>query len=210
MLKLKSTDSQKIYWSSDFHIQHLNLYKGTSQWTDKSGCRDFNTPQEGWEVIRDNVNRLVRPCDIILNLGDIIFGDKSKLPQYLREINCKNWLYVKGNHCDWLDKQENLHYKCQFTLGCYDFKEVSINGVIFILSHYAMRTWRNQGKGAIQTFGHSHNTLPDDPTLLSMDVGCDVDLFDHEKYTPFSFSEIMHIMSKYKQPKCLDHHIREN
>ena len=101
---------------------------------------------------------------------------------------------------------KNRHYQELFNLGFYDFKELTINGRLFILSHYAMRTWREQHRKSIQCYAHSHGSLPDDPKLLSLDVGCDTCLFGHEKYHPYSSIEIVDIMTKYKQHCFQDHH----
>ncbi len=196
-----------VFLTSDWHIQHKNLCKGTSQWGgDLSGCRDFNSPEEMWEVIRDNTNKLVKKDDILINQGDIIFGDKTKLPQFLSEINCKNILYIFGNHCDWMKTEKYGYYQEYFALGCADYRELVINGRLCICSHYAHRTWRDQGKKSIHTYGHSHSSLPDDPNALSIDVGVDTHLFDHPIYTPYSHKELFHIMDNLKQWKKLDHH----
>ena len=74
--------------------------------------------------------------------------------------------------------------------------------------HYAMRTWNRQHKGAWQLYGHSHNNLPELPTLMSMDVGIDA----HD-YRPISFDEVkkhmeakMKFADKNKLKVTEDHH----
>lgn len=206
MFKFKN---QRVWWTSDWHRNHLNLCRGTSAWADKNKCRPFNTLEEMWSPIRDNVNRLVMPEDILVNQGDLLFGDKSLLPQLLDEINCKNWIYIYGNHCDWLRK--NLEFQKLFKYGCHDYVEIAVGKRLLISSHYAFRTWKNQHKGSIMLFGHSHNSLPDDPNALAIDVGVDVDKWGHEKYTPFSDTEIFNIVDKMKSYKDVgDHHQLDN
>lgn len=48
-----------------------------------------------------------------------------------------------------------------------------------------MRTWHKQHKGAIQLYGHSHGMLPEDPNLLSMDIGV-----DSQDFAPVDFESV--------------------
>ena len=57
------------------------------------------------------------------------------------------------------------------------------------LCHYAMRTWRNSCYNSYQLYGHSHGMLPDEPHLLSMDVGVDC----HNFY-PVSIEQVIQKM----------------
>lgn len=209
MLNLDKLGFENIWVTSDWHVNHKNLCAGISTWTDKSGCRDFTNLEDMWAVIRDNTNRLVGPKDLIINLGDLLFGEKFKLPDVLAEITCKNWLYIFGNHCDWLQTPKYKHLQRHFSLGCFDYLEVVINKRLFVLSHYLYRTWRDQAKGSIQLGGHSHASHPDDLNLLSIDVGVDTTLFGHEKYCPYSISELLWIMDTQKTFQgTKDHHKR--
>ena len=63
-----------------------------------------------------------------------------------------------------------------------------------------MRTWQFQSHEAWQLYGHSHSNLPDDPNLLSLDVGVDC-----WGYGPVSMDQIRSAMSK-KTFKPVDHH----
>lgn len=206
MLRFKN---QKIFISADWHQAHLNICQGTSKWPDTEKCRPFVNPDEMWEKIRNNTNRLVGQDDILINLGDVIFGDKTKLPEMLSEINCKNNLLCKGNHDDWLEKPQNQHYKNLFNLGVYDYLEVIINHQWFVFNHYAQLVWNGSHKGTIMCHGHSHNSLKYPKELQNtkiIDVGVDVDLYDHEPWTPFSIPEILSIMDKKINLTGLDHH----
>jgi len=68
------------------------------------------------------------------------------------------------------------------------------------LCHYAMKVWNKAHHGAWQLFGHSHNTLPDDPNALQLDVG--VDSWD---FFPVTVEQIHDRMAK-KTFKPVDHH----
>ena len=54
-----------------------------------------------------------------------------------------------------------------------------------VLSHYAMRIWDRSHFGTWHLFGHSHGSMPDDPTSRSLDVGVDV-----WNYRPVSYEQI--------------------
>ena len=50
--------------------------------------------------------------------------------------------------------------------------EVEADGTALVLCHYAFRTWRGMGRGAINLHGHSHGRLR--PMPRQFDVGVDV------------------------------------
>ena len=203
MLKIRD---QKVWILSDIHAQHKNLCRGTSTWTDKSGCRDFSCPEEMWEVIRDNLNKKVQSSHLIIHEGDFIFGKKDNLPKLLREVNCPNWIHLFGNHDDWMKQDKNRHFLTYFNRGCHNYLEVVILNRLFILNHYRQLIWRDQHEGSIHCYGHSHGTSPDDLNSLSIDTGCETKLFNHEQYTPYEDIEIISIMDKYKKFTRIDHH----
>jgi len=63
-----------------------------------------------------------------------------------------------------------------------------------------MRVWNKSHHGALNLYGHSHGSLPDDPHALAIDVGVDC-----HNFTPISFEQVKKIMSK-KTFKPIDHH----
>jgi calcineurin-like phosphoesterase family protein len=83
------------------------------------------------------------------------------------------------------------------------YKEVTLNGKVFILSHYGHRVWHGSHKGWIHLYGHSHDSLP--PYGKSHDVGVDTALRLFGTPRPFSVTDILDIMNK--QPlEFPDHH----
>jgi len=52
------------------------------------------------------------------------------------------------------------------------YMELQVDGTALVLCHYAFRTWRGMGKGAINLHGHSHGRLR--PQTRQVDVGVDV------------------------------------
>ncbi len=62
---------------------------------------------------------------------------------------------------------------------------------LVILFHYALRVWNASHWGSYHLYGHSHGSLPDDPTARSFDIGVDC----HEYY-PLSYNEVKQIMQQ--------------
>lgn len=148
------------------------------------------------EALIDNWNKVVGPEDNIYHLGDFSL---ARPDPYLFRLK-GHISYIFGNH----DKQmrrlaadgplfDNLAF-----FG--ELAEITIEGQSIVLCHYAMRTWSRSHYGAWQLYGHSHNSLPDDPGARAIDVGVDA-----RNYTPISFEEIKKIMEK-KVFKPIDHH----
>lgn len=150
-----------------------------------------------------NWNSIIQPNDNVYHLGDLAFLKAEKIPNLLCRLN-GTIHFIFGNHDKELRKVQSskLHStiadKIKF-LG--DYKEITVNNQYIVLCHYAMRTWNRQHHGSWQLYGHSHGTLPDDPNLLSIDVGVDC-----HNYFPISFEDIQRIMKK-KTWKPIDHHV---
>ncbi len=53
----------------------------------------------------------------------------------------------------------------------HDYVELTDNGLLCILCHYALRTWNKMGKGSLDLHGHSHAMLK--PLTRQFDVGVD-------------------------------------
>jgi len=205
MLKIKTLPGQQVFFTSDYHEKHINLCRGTSNWPDKTGCRDFDTLEQMSDAVVAGHNKLVKPNDIVFNLGDIIFGDKTKLPEFLAKLSCKNIYFLMGNHDDWMNKES---WAKELFIKVWSFgAEVSINGKLFVLNHYPLKVWRDNNKGSIHLFGHTHSSLPDDPHARSLDVGVDGCAYSHQKFSPWSFDEVLDVCYNKKSAfKALDHH----
>lgn len=148
-----------------------------------------------------NWNELVNLGDLVFHLGDFTFGDVSDWEYYRNQLN-GNIVLIKGNH----DKVQNGQIKHLFD-GIYDFLEIKVRDDTtykgwqnITLCHYALKVWDKSHHGSFSLFGHSHNTLPDDPNSLSFDVGVDC----HD-YKPISYARVKEIMAT-KTFKPIDHH----
>jgi calcineurin-like phosphoesterase family protein len=193
---------EQVYFVGDLHIGHKNLVRGTSEWPDKdTACRNFNTIEEMNESILSSIVKVVKPNSILFLLGDILFGDKTKLKYWLDRIHCAEKNYILGNHCQWIRKSPE--YQSLFN-SCQDYLEIicysrSGRKIPVCLFHYPVKQWNNANKGAYMLSGHSHGNLPYTENELGLDVGWDV--FKR----PISFFEVEDILSK-RVYMAKDHH----
>ncbi len=198
---------------------HKNICQGQSDWKDKeTACRPFNTIEEHDEYLINEINRLVKPTDILWHLGDfgLGFAWKDRLPEIRTKIKCQTIYLVFGNHDGVIensigkifpDDTEKAIKACFNWTGYLKFGKIS--GRSMVLCHYAMLTWPWQHHDSIHCFGHSHSNLklPKEIENSKMiDVGVDTKHYGHKQYSPYLAEEIFHIMDVYKVKTSLDHH----
>lgn len=205
-----------IYFTSDTHYSHKNLCEGTSSWEDKNRCRHFLTIEQMNAAIVNNINKVVRGGDTLYHLGDWSFAGFENIRILREQLDCKDIHFIFGNHDQHIeankDEVQQLFSTCDY------YKEKKINGVHFIMCHYAMRVWNKSHHGSIMLYGHSHGTLdtmtPEiaNPTWIgnqyfiknykTMDVGIDT----HPEFRPYSITEILEIMNRKEVLLNVDHH----
>ena len=183
-MKINIKQSGNLYAFSDPHFNHSNILK----YTDRH--KHFKNVYEMNDTLIRNFNKKVSKNDTTIILGDFCFSDTKMFESFWYSLNGEKIL-VRGNH----DKQipKNIYY--------HDVVEFTFQDQYFFCSHFAHRVWNRSHYGAYHLYGHSHNSLPDDPKALSMDVGVDA----HPNYEPFSFEEIRNHMNK-KTFVPVDHH----
>lgn len=177
-----------MFFTSDTHFRHTNIIKYSN--------RPYANVQEMDEALIRNWNDKVGMNDTIYHLGDFTFSDDAA--NILRRLNGKKHL-ILGNH----DHNPRLEHGWE-SINHYKEVYTHVGGKkkCIILCHYGMRVWNKSHHGAWMLYGHSHGTLPDDPTLLSFDVGVDC-----WNYRPLHVSEVEQVMNK-KTPKLPDYHGR--
>jgi calcineurin-like phosphoesterase family protein len=174
-------------FTADTHFGHANIIRYCQ--------RPFRDANHMNEVLIARWNAVVKPTDTVYHLGDFGTGPVVRLvrPRLNGTIRL-----ILGNH-DKIRLEEADLFK-----GIDHLKLVDVGGQRVVLCHYAMRTWQFQSKRAWQLYGHSHGNLPDDPSLLSLDVG--VDCWD---YTPVAMHQLHAAMNK-KQWRPIDQHGRDD
>ena len=87
-----------IFFTSDFHLGHWNIVKYCN--------RPFKTLEEMDSTIIGKINERVDADDLLIYLGDFCMKSSSEASEapkkafeyYRNQINCKNIIFIKGNH----------------------------------------------------------------------------------------------------------------
>ena len=186
------------------HFSHKNICRGVSEWGNKDVTRNFLNLEDMNRAILDSINSSVKYDDYLIILGDVIFGDKTKLGNILDRINCKNLYLVKGNHDKWMEKGFDVEDRFGWIES---YKEIIINRQHIVLFHYPISIFNGIHKGSWNVCSHSHGTyFPSTKNCKDQGKVLDVgwDCFNK----PLSFNEIKKIMdSKEYTPK--DHHNKD-
>lgn len=145
-----------IWFFTDPHYHHKNIVRGVSDWTDKSGCRDFETLEEHNDWIVDTLNAVVKQDDIAYCLGDVAFGGESKIIEFRQRLNCAEVHLLLGNHDHHIKKNGPEPYGFA---SAQHYLELVANGQMLVLSHYPIESWCNMERGAIHLHGHVHGNI---------------------------------------------------
>lgn len=152
--------------------------------------------------IIENINNIVQPNDFLYFLGDWCFARREEFSSvaegYRNRINCKNIVLIFGNH----DKRGRNDPKfLKLFNSCHDILEVNDNKQKIILCHYPLLSWEKSKRGSYMLFGHCHSNLNEFigskiPEAKMLDTGIDNAAKILADYRPFSFKEIVKIMTR--------------
>lgn len=84
-----------IFFISDTHFGHANTTNGRFTWPDGTKLRPFDSVEEMDEAMVENWNAVVRDCDKVYHLGDVVI--KQKNLEIIRRLRGKKRL-IRGNH----------------------------------------------------------------------------------------------------------------
>lgn len=194
---LDNLDVSNVYITSDIHGYHKNICYGISTWKEKHGCRNFDCQYQMTDTICDNINSVVKPTDTLISVGDWSFGDLSNVYKLREKINCENIIHILGNH----DKHiRYMMYNSSNNIFSHidNYVELRVGPTLVCISHYAQRVWNENGRGAINLYGHSHGSL------AGIGRGCDIGL-DTNGLMPYNLGELVKEMSSW-EIVALDHH----
>ncbi len=206
MIKI-SANKNEVHLTSDLHINHKNIIKGLSNWSN-GGQRDFNSVDEMNETIIDNINSQVMENHHLFILGDLMFGEKDYNTLF-KQINCRNIYVLRGNHCNPTKLIESCIDSDVVYLGWRE--NVTINNKLYVLSHEPILSWDGMGKESTLLYGHCHASLYNNPLLdfytgtRTLDVGVDNAYRLFGQYRPFSLEEVTEILDK-RPILFIDHH----
>ena len=121
----------------------------------------FTTINERDELLIQNWNKVVKTTDKVYHLGDVGFGDKTKLPGLIRRLNGKKRLIV-GNH-------DNVLYWAQ-QATCFQkimlWRVWQDKNLLFthVPVHQDCLTERLKNGEGVNVHGHTHtNGSPEGP-----------------------------------------------
>ncbi len=141
-----------IWFVADTHYGHKNIVCGISQWTDKSGCRNFENQSEHDDWVLALINTNVKAEDELWHLGDWSFGGIQKVSEFRHKIRCQFINIVLGNHDHHVSKFPILFESIQY------YKELNVDGIQVVLSHYPFESWNNMGNNNYHLHGHVHGS----------------------------------------------------
>jgi calcineurin-like phosphoesterase family protein len=114
-----------IWLTSDTHFGHKNVIGFCD--------RPFADLDEMHETLIKNFNKVVKPTDTIIFVGDITFLNTSKTKSIIDRINGTK-IAVCGNHCP----KPNSLLNMGFALAVYKM-ELEVRGQKVLISHYPFR-----------------------------------------------------------------------
>jgi calcineurin-like phosphoesterase family protein len=123
-----------IYVTTDWHIGHKNI-------------QEYCGRPDNWEKLLWKNFRQLGCDDILIALGDMVWGDNVEAHKKIQALPCRKWL-IRGNHED---------HDCVWYLKYWDFCanmfKFHYNGNNIIFSHEPMRVEPTQ----LNMHGHLHN-----------------------------------------------------
>lgn len=214
VLKFKTSFDKNVFFTSDWHCFHRGPRGCTPLWQTR-GC---NSPEHMTDEIVSVVNKLVRPEDVLFNLGDFCLDTtRTQFEELLGRIQCQNVYYINGNHNsrvkdayrETVQKEYGrddievypIRYRNVIFLGHY--AEITVNSTFICLCHYPLASFNYGMNGAYMIHGHCHyNYLPSQENYTDarrLDVSWD------GFHKPLSFEDIQRIMA-LKRYVPEDHH----
>lgn len=210
----RSDANRNIFFSSDWHLGHQGPKAGTPLWV----SRGYKSVQDmTWGII-NKINELVRPDDIIFNLGDFCLNTtEGEFENYINSIKCQNIHYINGNHNSRikdayrkslqseLGRTDILAYPVRYKniVFCGDYMEAIVDGLYICMCHYPIDVFNEMRSGAVMLCGHSHYTYDKTRDTCLENKRLDMSWDGHLK--PLSINEVKAIMAK-KGLVAVDHH----
>ena len=145
----------------NFYISDLHLFcNSQTQAGVNFDKRPFANVEEMHAYFLSRWNTKVTNADTVYILGDVALrGRHTPLVGFVAQLKGKKVL-VKGNHDDVSDYRYTKLFE-----EIVDYKELtdSIKGQVYklVLSHYPILMWKDQHRGSILLYGHTHNTIED-------------------------------------------------
>ena len=201
----------RVWFTADTHFGHANIIRHS--------CRPFSSVEEHDRALISNWNGCVGPRDVVYFLGDFAYKNRDSAEGIRKRLNGTIY-FVEGNH-DSAAWQIRSMFAAWAQVHEMKFNVEGVGEGRIFLSHYAHRVWNKSHHGAWHLYGHSHNSLVEEETSLSFDVGVDAVAarlggkpsgrawsgLRREDYRPLSLEEVAEVMRGKKFVR-VDHHGR--
>jgi calcineurin-like phosphoesterase family protein len=183
-----------IFFTSDYHAFHkkiLILGKG----------RPFRDLDEHNSALVDRHNAVVKPNDLVYNLGDFAMSCGWDQAYAFRQRLMGLQHFTWGNHdrpptgkvaWDMIRMRPDCFVEVEHSF-VLDLRAYGVKHPVTV-GHFMMGTYTKSHRGAWNLYGHSHGQLPEEPRWMSFDVG--VDAWD---FAPVSIEQVAQKM-KAKLP----------
>ena len=190
-LKIDSS-KQGIWFTSDLHFGHANILKFCN--------RPWETTDEMNADLIKNWNSVVKPDDLVFDLGDFAFASSARWKELLSQLNGHHYL-ILGNHDEVRWPGDKI---MELFEGVSHQMILKIDGRTVYLNHYPYLcfggAWREPENAVYQLFGHVHSG----PSCEGADADRLVNLFpyqydvgvDNNNYTPVSWQQVQEIINK--------------
>ena len=161
-----------VWCISDTHFYHKNIGKY---------C---NRPENWFDLIINNWNRIVNKNDTVLHFGDFSFRSFEKAKNVKQRLNGKIYL-IRGNH----DRHSKTWYK-KLNINAISPFEAEINGKNYYFSH---KPSKNLNVGISNIHGHWHNKCPFIYIAKNgnINVNLSVEVID---YTPIRLNDVIEMV----------------
>ena len=139
--------SKEIWFSSDLHLGHSNMYKFTNY--DGTKCRPWDNYEEAEEYMLQEFNKVLKPNDTLYILGDV--ASKTDRASYFFNalVPCRRILLM-GNH----DNKIGFKFLSKYfneIRGAYNLEN-------YIMTHIPVSSG-SKGRFKTNIHGHTHSNL---------------------------------------------------
>lgn len=139
--------SKEIWFCSDLHLGHSNMYKFTNY--DGTKCRPWDNYEEAEEYMLQEFNKVLKPTDTLYILGDV--ASKTDRASYFFNalVPCRRILLM-GNH----DNKIGFKFLSKYfneIRGAYNLEN-------YIMTHIPVSSG-SKGRFKTNIHGHAHNNI---------------------------------------------------
>ena len=139
--------SKEIWFCSDLHLGHSNMYKFTNY--DGTKCRPWDNYEEAEEYMLQEFNKVLKPQDTLYCLGDV--ANRTDRASYFFNslVPCRRILLM-GNH----DNKIGFKFLSKYfneIRGAYNLEN-------YIMTHIPVSSG-SKGRFKRNLHGHTHNNI---------------------------------------------------